>query len=290
MRITNKMHLPDALVERVETERHNRKGNVSATTLLKGTKEIILTDRHWNELEDDVSNRIWALFGTAVHALLEKDGETTFAEEFLSVEYPQFGKRVTGRLDCYDMETGTVYDYKNVSVNKILRNDFADWRRQGMIYAWLLRKNGLEANRICFIALLKDHSKFKARFDRTYPQSPTVCVEWKVTDKDIEETERFIEAKLKGIVEAEKMTDDEIEPCTSSERWQTESKFAVMREGRKTAIKLFDDKESAEKYIPTIEKQGGLYIEERKAECRKCLDYCLVNHLCSFYKSLNLKA
>ena len=83
MKITNKYGLPEQLVGKVGTTPHNNPGNVSATTLLKGTKEIVLTKRHWESLEDDVSNRVWALFGTATHSLLEEDGETSFSEEFL---------------------------------------------------------------------------------------------------------------------------------------------------------------------------------------------------------------
>jgi hypothetical protein len=70
MIITNKMNLPEALVKAVTTRRHNNPGRLSATTLLNGMKQIILTDRHWDQLEDDVSDRFWAIFGTAVHALL----------------------------------------------------------------------------------------------------------------------------------------------------------------------------------------------------------------------------
>ena len=80
MKITNKLNLPYGLVKAVSPEPHNKPGEISATTLIQGTKQVILTQRHWNELEDDVSERIWAVFGTAVHALLETEGENDFTE------------------------------------------------------------------------------------------------------------------------------------------------------------------------------------------------------------------
>ena len=80
MKITNKYNLPYGFVKAVSTERHNAENCISATTLLQGVKQIILTDRHWNELEDDVSERIWAIFGSAVHLLMESEGENEFIE------------------------------------------------------------------------------------------------------------------------------------------------------------------------------------------------------------------
>ena len=42
MKVTNRLHLPEAFVKAVSVERHNKAGCYSATTLNKGTKEIIL--------------------------------------------------------------------------------------------------------------------------------------------------------------------------------------------------------------------------------------------------------
>ena len=44
--------------------------------------------------------------------------------------------------------------------------DFDDWDKQGLIYAWLMKQNGLNVKEIRFVALLKDHSKSKARKER----------------------------------------------------------------------------------------------------------------------------
>lgn len=50
MKITNRCGLPEAPVKAVTTGRHNNPGRLSATTLLSGTRQIILTDRHWDQL------------------------------------------------------------------------------------------------------------------------------------------------------------------------------------------------------------------------------------------------
>ena len=282
MKITNKYGLPEQLVGKVGTTPHNSPGNVSATTLLKGTKEIVLTKRHWESLEDDVSNRVWALFGTATHSLLEEDGETSFSEEFLSIQIGE--KKLTGKMDLYDMATKVITDYKTASVWKIKFNDFSDWRRQGLIYDYLCRANGLEVETIRFIALLKDHSKTQAKREAGYPQSPVFVYEVKPTQEDRDETEAFILDKINAIIEAEKLADDEIEPCSEAERWAKPSKFAVMKEGRKTAVKLYDNEQDAKAHV---EGEGkGFYVEHRKGESTKCDGYCLVKDFCSFYKNM----
>ena len=45
------------------------KRDYSVTQLLNPAKIIHLTNRHRNEIEDDVSERIWMLIGSAMHAI-----------------------------------------------------------------------------------------------------------------------------------------------------------------------------------------------------------------------------
>ena len=133
MKITNRLNLPEGFARAVSNEKHNAPGSLSATTLIQGVKQIILTDRHWDELEDDVSDRIWAIFGSAVHSLMESEGEHDFAEQRMAFRIGDI--TVTGTIDNYDMHNGVICDYKTASVNKVRFGDFGDWYTQGMIYA-----------------------------------------------------------------------------------------------------------------------------------------------------------
>ena len=233
MFITNNLNLPSALVEAVSNDRHNKDGQYSATTLLKGTCETILMKRHWDEIKTDASENIWQIFGTAVHSIFEKQKDNSFKEEFFSVDVSN--SKVTGRVDSYDMENETIVDWKTASVWKVQFKDFSDWKKQGLIYAWLLKKNGLNVKKCRFIALLKDHSKSKARFDASYPQSPVFVFEFDVTEKDLEEIEKFIFNKVADFEKAEKIPDEELPACSKEARWATEDKWKAKKEGRKTA-------------------------------------------------------
>ena len=287
MRITNRQNLPFGLVKAVSPDPHNKPGEISATTLIQGTKQVILTQRHWDELEDDVSERIWAVFGTAVHALLETEGEDDFCE--IELRQKVSGVTVTGRIDNYNMATGTICDYKNTSVYKIKAGQqkgadgkpygFPEWRMQGLIYAWLLQKNGLPATRCRFIALLKDHSKTEAGRDRSYPQSPVFVWEFAVTKESLEEIESLIRKKVFQYELFSSSEDGMIPGCTAEERWQKKDVYAVMKEGRKSAVKLFDTKEGAEARIAELGK--GHFLEVRRGESMKCRNYCLCAKFCN---------
>ena len=278
MKITNKMGLPEALVQAVSTQKHNKDGQYSATTLLKGACETVLTKRHWDEIEVDASESIWTVFGTATHSIFEKQKDNTFKEEQFSV--PVGNSIVTGRVDSYDLETETIVDWKTASIWKVQFNDFSDWYKQGMVYAWLMKKSGLNVKRCKFIALLKDHSKSKARQSAEYPQSPVHIYQFDVTEKALQDIEAFITNKVQELELAEKVADESLIPCTAEERWATADKWAVMKKGLKKALKLFDTEEDAKNYL----KSSDEYVEFRQGESKKCEDYCNVCQWCPFCK------
>jgi hypothetical protein len=280
MIITNKMNLPEALVKSVSVRRHNDPGRLSATTLLNGIKQILLTDRHWDDLSDDVADRFWAIIGTAVHSVLEHEGVNEFTEEFMSYELD--GVTVTGRIDNYNMKDGIIADYKSVSVWKVKFHDFSDWHQQGLIYAWLLHKNGFKVERCQFIALIKDHSKRDAKRDFQYPQKPMYVYEFAVTSEGLAEIEAFIKEKIAAYKQYREMPDDGIPPCSPEERWEKPTKYAVKKEGRKTAVRVLDTQDEAEKMSADLGK--GHYIETRPGEQVRCQDYCLCCEYCDFYR------
>ena len=282
MKVTNKLGLPQAFVDAVSVERHNQKGCYSATTLLHGACETILTERYYDELEVDASDSVWAVFGTAVHSIMEKQDTNTIKEEFYSVDV--LNSKVTGRVDSYDPETKTLHDFKTASCYKVIYQDFDDWKKQGLIYSWLMKKCGVEVKACEFIALLKDHSKSKARIDSNYPQLPTYIYRFDVIAEDLEEIEKFIYSKVEQLEAESKLEDSELTPCNNEERWATEDKWAVMKNGRKTALKVCSTKKEAQEYIAN---NGGDTIEFRAGESKKCADYCICKDFCPFYKSLN---
>ena len=280
MILTNKLNLPAGFVKAVSMEKHNAEGSLSATTLIQGVKQIILTDRHWDQLEEDVSDRIWAIFGTAVHSLMESEGEYDFTEQVMSHKVGDV--TITGKIDSYNMKLGIVDDYKTASVVKVKFGDFTDWYMQGMIYAWLLSKNNFPANLCRFIALLKDHSKTDALRERDYPKEPVYIYKFPVTTQGLFKTGIYLRNKVEEHQRCSLLADNDIPACSSVERWERPPKFAVMKNGGKRAVRLFDKREDADLLVEA--KGENHYVEYRRGESVKCRSYCLCNHFCNFYQ------
>lgn len=286
MKITNYFNLPETLVEAVSKEYQYKPKQYSVTTILKGTCQTMLERRYNEVIEQDVSEMIWLIFGTAVHSILENANETDtqLKENKIIIDVGEY--KLSGIFDLYDEATKTVVDYKTASCWKVIYNDWEDYRKQLLIYAYMLRKIGFECDNGEIVALLKDHSKTKAKLDSTYPQYPVHKVTFNFNDNDFEEIEKLIEEKFKDIAIAEKLSDEELTPCTPEERWYSGDKFAVMKHGRKTALRVVDTEEEAKQYMEYKGLDDKHYIECRTGVNKKCEEYCTVAEYCPFYKKL----
>lgn len=281
MILTNHLHLPEQIENAVRRDDYNNGGTYSATTLLKDPKEIILTKRHDNEIVRDVSEQIYALLGTSVHYILEKnqESETQFKEERL---YWLFGDDiVSGKFDLYDMKEERVYDFKTTSVFTYILGDTEKYRFQLLVYGLLLRKNGFPCKHGRIIQIFRDWSRTKAKFDKSYPQMPVNTIDFNFTDKDFDEIEADIWKRLNNINKYKDTPDDKIPVCSKENRWATDDKFAVMKKGRKSALRVLNSRDEAELWM---EYNKGDYIEERPAESRKCMDYCSCCEFCNYWR------
>lgn len=289
MRITNKLNLPEPFVAAAKGDgRHAPKPKTySVTQMLKGVRQVLLERRHADELEQDAADMVWAVFGTAVHSILEGGSETDsqIKEGFVSADMPD-GYALTGIFDLYDDATGTVTDWKTASVWKAIYDEWDDYRRQLLAYCWILRQMGFEAKRGQIVALLKDHSKAKAKFDHTYPQHPVFVKEFDFTDEEVEACGEWLRGRFAEIAAAEGLPDDELPLCTDEERWAKPAKWAVMKKGRKTAVRLYDSESDASERAASENKgsDGPYYVEERPGTDGRCPDYCAAAPFCPYWR------
>ncbi len=281
MIITNKMGLPQAFVEMAKRDYALAPDEYRATSLLKGIREAILERRHGTEIESDVSDMIWLLFGTAVHGILEHHKEADEEIKEARLKIPIAGKTLSGQFDLYNAETLTITDYKTASVWKIIFGNFGDWKRQLLIYAYMLQRIGFEVKRGEIVAILKDHSKRDAKIKPDYPLLPVKKVTFDFTAEDFSATEKWLVDRLTAITEAEKLPDDELPLCTPEERYNSGDKHAVMRNGRKTALRVLDSEEEAKNWML---ENGGDFIEVRPGEDKKCAEYCNACKFCNYYR------
>ena len=285
MKITNKLGLPSPFVEAVSRDYQYKDKQYSVTALLKGVREAILQRRHNDEIEQDCSEMAWAIFGTAVHSILENAQEMAdeLKETKLITKLPN-GYKLSGVFDLYKESIATVIDYKTATVWKVIYNDWEDYRKQLLIYCWQLRQIGFEANSGEIVAFLKDHSKSKAKYDSSYPQQPIYIKHFDFTENDFKEIEAFIIDRFEIIEACENLTDDELPICTPTERWHKDDTYAVKKEGRKTAIKVCNSSEEAYAYIGDNNLDSKHYVEERLGADTKCEEYCSCCEYCSHWR------
>lgn len=282
MIITNELNLPQAFVQMAQRDEYETANNeYRVTSLLKGIRETELERRHSHEIKRDVSDMVWLLFGTATHSILErqKEGDREIKETRLKMEMD--GIVLSGQFDLYSEEEERITDYKTASVWKIIYGNYEDWRRQLLIYAYMLRDAGFPVKRGRVVAFLKDHSKRDAKVKAGYPKLPVQPVDFTFSERDFQEIEVWLKEKIAEVKRARELPDDRLPLCTQEERFNSGDKYAVMKKGRKTALRVLDSQEEAEQWMAS---NGGDSIEIRPGEDKKCQDYCAAKEFCSYYK------
>jgi hypothetical protein len=74
-RYTNKYDLPETIVRAVSNDTHPVGGDISVTQLIDSPKIRILKKKHKEEIQEDVSDMLYALMGTALHHIIERGDE-----------------------------------------------------------------------------------------------------------------------------------------------------------------------------------------------------------------------
>lgn len=279
MKFTNKLNLPEPFINYYNKDTHEIVENkYSVTELLAPVREILLKRKYYNRIEVDVADIIPAMFGSAVHHILEVNTEKTddtLPEEKITCEID--GCVISGRCDLINLKELTIEDYKTCSVNKVIKEDFEDWWKQGLIYAYIYFKSkGIIIRKIKFYAIMKDWSK--VRVSGNYPKSAVYVYEYNIQDSDYDFIEKWLKNKLNII------NSGILPECTESERWYTGTKYAVYKKvADKKASIVCDTETEAHNYIRNKCDGAGL-IDIRKGESLKCKYYCDVCKFCSQYK------
>lgn len=283
MKITNKYNVPETLMALATKEYYSKgKADFSVTEIISPPQIQRLRKKHYEQIEQDVSDMLWSLLGSALHVVAERgQTENHITEERLHVEID--GVVLSGAIDLQKTtESGIVItDYKFTSAWAI-RQDKFEWEAQQNIYAWLVSKAKNEkVSGVQICALIRDWSRREASVKADYPPAPIQVLELPLWP--LEKTEAYIRERLEAHRNA-KVADDWGDPlpeCTEEERWIRTTQYAVKREGRKTAIRVLDSEEEAKELA---EKEKG-FVEIRKGEAIRCTNnFCGVNQWCSQYQ------
>ena len=289
-KLTNKYGLPQTLMNYANRNTYSRgNANISVTQLIGSPRVRMMTQKHQEEIVEDVSDRLWAIIGSALHEVVEKGSDDEHqAEERLFIEVD--GWRISGGIDLQSMnldEDGTrtcaISDYKLTSTFNVM-NPKPDWERQLNCYAHLVRKvKGFEIKRLSINAIMRDWMRARSKTDQNYPQAAMQVIDIPLWSP--EAAEQYFNERVKIHKDAEALMDwGDTPECTPEERWYSPGQLAVMKDGRKRALKLFEpeQKEEAEEYA----KENKATVVERPGQNKKCADFCAVSEWCSQWAAL----
>jgi hypothetical protein len=282
MKLTNKFGLPAPVVKALTRSEYTKgESNRSITQLIDAPRVRILRQEHWEELEEDVSEKMWAVLGTAAHKMFEETADDKhISEERIFTEID--GWVISGAIDVQKIEDDgvTIMDYKTTSVWSVIMGK-VEWERQLNCYAELVRRaKGSKVKALKVIAILRDWRSRDAEEKPDYPRAPIVEVNiplWPESQAAEYLNERVA---LHQKAEFDRLTGSELPDCSEQERWIKESKWALKRRGQKRAVKLFDNEEDARAAVV-----DGMELEFRQGEAIRCTaNWCRVNAWCSQYQ------
>lgn len=281
MELTNNLGYPEALVQAVQADTYSRgNSDYSVTQLLKPPRVVALEALHSGELIDDVSDRIWSLYGQVVHTILERANIADLSEKRFFAEIG--GKIVSAQVDTLALVRKILTDWKFTTVWKFLPGKPVepDWVAQLNMQLEILRRNDLDAERLQIVGLLRDWSKSQAGRESTYPQKGVVTQPIDMWPRD--RTVAFMEERI-SLHEAAKaaLRDEDLPLCTPTERWAKQDIWAVMK-GQK-AIRMglcFNEIRAKELHAAN----PGTRIEFRPGQSPRCESYCACAPYCTQYQ------
>jgi len=285
MKITNNLgpHCSNALYNAAQESLYEPvEGQIRVSELIDAPIIRRLRILHANEITIPVERIIPSLMGTAWHSLMEKHTNPSETSECrMYREYPEFQTTLTGQLDNYNPTTCAISDYKETSVMKFIHQDFSSWEKQQNIYADLANENNMPVKTIHIYVNIKDWNKYKAFQGGNYPKFRHMKLSLPLWTH--EQADAFIRQRL--ALHAQEIPDI----CTPEERWQKETQYALMKKGRKSAVRCMDSPQEIQDYAinKNIKIDGQHHwIQERPGEDTRCEGWCDVCDFCPYYQQL----
>lgn len=277
MELTNIYDLPSPLVNALKNDRYHQPGHISVTGLIQPPRMRQLILRYADMVSEDVSDRIWMLLGNAVHEVLDRaEVDDGFQEERLSMEVN--GWTITGKPDLWE-KPGMLSDYKITSVWAYINGVKPEWEQQLNCYTLLYEDAGFTVNKAQVVCIFRDWQKNRAKQGGDYP--PCAAAVLPVGLWFPEEIALFMVTRVSSHQYAETLPDDKLPYCAPEERWEKPTMYAVKKKGRKSAVRVLESEEAAQKMV---DAGKGDFVETRPGESTRCAHYCPVNFVCNQYQ------
>ena len=305
MNYTNTSNIPLPLAVFLATDHYDYVPNViSATSLLKPVRQLILADRlssedNLVELSDMVSSRM----GTAIHTAIEQawlnptkalkslgysddiiqrikvNPETVEGNDIpVYMEKRSFKKvgnhTISGKFDF--VAEGKVHDFKSTSVYGYLNQSNANkYILQGSLYRWL-NPDIITKDEMLIHYIFTDWSKAESLRNSDYPKARVHSQKYNLLGLD--EIEQFVKDKLELYDSMKHQQEKDILYCSNEELWRKPTVWKYYKNANATrATKNFDN--PSEAYA--LQQTNGVgEVREVKGTVSAC-KYCPAFLLCS---------
>jgi hypothetical protein len=284
VKLTNKFNIPQTFVNVLERPTYTKgKAHLSVTQLINSPKIVALTQKFDDDLEQDVSDMVWSIFGTAIHGVLEhgKD-ENHIVEERLHATLD--GWRISGAIDLQIKDDAglSIRDYKTTSAWGVM-NEKVEWEQQLNIYAWLVETvKKTPIIDIGIVAIIRDWSRRDAAKNENYPPAPVKEIPIRLWTYEEQTTYIKHRIGLHSACEFAMETDEDLPLCTPEEMWERPTTWAIKKVGGVRAKSVHDTEESM---LKALEIAGPAYeIEVRPGSRIRCESFCPVNTYCQQWR------
>lgn len=294
MPYSNIHNLPPAVFAAMSKNRYvpGEKTDISVTALIDSPRIRQLVKKHGRG-STDIMDTTAAFIGTAGHDFLEEGGREVGAmvEKRFYGDYGALDGNdcivLSGQIDCFYLEHRILDDYKFVKSWKFTMDDWESVEAQLNVCAELMRRNGYVVDEIRAVAFILDWMD-GATMREGYPQQPIIVKTMKLWTREF--VQEYIESRLKAHAE-------DMPECSSKEMWARGEAWAVMKKGRKSALKVESAKSDAAYWAlengyaepdaaGSVKLHSGIYIEHRKPKYVRCEKFCPVAEYCSQYQDL----
>lgn len=311
-RYSNQMNIPLPLAVFLATDDYDYDPTtISATALMRPIRQLVLTKRvNPEDNPIDIAGLVSSRMGSAIHAAIEKAwlnpkqalkalGMPTKLADNVMINpskpmlelnpnaipvymeqraYKQVGNyKVSGKFDF--VAEGRVQDFKSTSVYSYLnQTNVTKYSLQGSLYRWLnpdiIHKDDMVVNYI-----FTDWSAADAKQKPEYPQARVLTQ--RIPLISVEETQAYVEAKLKQIEKYKDAKESEIPYCTDEDLWRKATVWKYYKHKDKTdgrSTKNFDN--SADAYARLADDGYSGIVVEVKGQVVACR-YCNAFSVCT---------
>ncbi len=313
MTYTNKYGISASMAVFLATDEYDHNNDpkkISATSLLKSPRQLILTMRATLVNKGDIMSLLPSRMGTAIHTAVENSWKYNYKNALQDLGYskkdiqriklnpdpskvtpediPIYMEQrqektignyiITGKYDF--IMNGQLEDIKTTGVYTYIKNTMIDkYKEQGSIYRWL-NPDIITNDTMLIQYLFWNWEAFKVTSDpkKRYPPSRLLAHQIKLMT--IKETEQFILDKLTLLDSLKNTPEPELPLCTSEELWRTETKYAYYKNPKKLARSTSNFDNFYEAHDRLLKDGSVGIIQERLGAVKACA-FCEVRDMCT---------